>query len=187
MLHYIFNKHETICFASFVLCCFKFLCSRAYKKISCLFYQEARAYTDAQWQRYSFFRNTLTKTMDKNKGRPTSLPMRRVNRQVQNWAIRLKNSSFGVSNLSFCLCLLLIFSVCTTSFYLWDHRIWLTGEYTVWWVYHSNLGWSPKKRTIRKRTARKTLHYVWCTDHRDPLGTRTQDPYIKSVLLYQLS
>ena len=33
----------------------------------------------------------------------------------------------------------------------------------------------------------KTLHYVWCTDHRDPLGTRTQDPYIKSVLLYQLS
>ena len=47
--------------------------------------------------------------MDKNKGRPTSLPMRRVNRQVQNWAIRLKNSAFGVSNLSFCLCLLLIF------------------------------------------------------------------------------
>jgi len=57
----------------------------------------------------AFFCNTLTKTMDKNKGRPTSLPMRRVNRQVQNWAIRLKNSAFGVSNLSFCLCLLLIF------------------------------------------------------------------------------
>ena len=92
-----------------------------------------------------------------------------------------------VSNLSFCLCLLLIFSVCSTSFYLWDHRNWLTGEYAVWWVYHSNLGWSPKNARYENVSCVKTLHYVWCTDHRDPLGTRTQDPYIKSVLLYQLS
>ena len=64
-----------MCFASFVLCCFKFLCSRAYKKISCLFFKR-QEHTQILNGKDRVFCDTLTKTVDKNKGRPTSLPMK---------------------------------------------------------------------------------------------------------------
>ena len=34
-----------------------------------------------------------------------------------------------------------------------------------------------------KHNVRAVFYFVFC----DPAGTRTQDPYIKSVMLYQLS
>ena len=36
-------------------------------------------------------------------------------------------------------------------------------------------------------TKKKNLQIFWFEGFRDPAGIRTQDPYIKSVMLYQLS
>ena len=86
-----------------------------------------------------FFCNTLTKTMDKNKGRPTSLPVESTGKcKIRLFFWRTQLLVFQTSAFVCVYCW--YSSVCSTSFYLWDHRNWLTGECAVWWVYHSNLG-----------------------------------------------
>ena len=150
MLHYIFNKHKTICFASFVALSFSAL-------------EHIRKYPA------SFIKRQEHTQMLNGKDRVFSIlwPKQWIKTKedlhvesTDKCKIRLfawKTLLLVFQTWVYCQCLLLIFSVCSTSFYLWDHRNWLTGEYTVWWVYHSNLGWSPKKRTIRFRIVRKNL------------------------------
>lgn len=50
---------------------------------------------------------------------------RRVNRQVQIRLFVWRTLLLVFQTWVYCLCLLLFFSVCSTSFYLWDHRNWL--------------------------------------------------------------
>lgn len=64
----------------------------------------------------------------------------------------------------------------------------VTGCFVLISIHQNNLQYFflDKKRKYRVDTNKKSPHY--CEDFlRDPAGTRTQGPYIKSVLLYQLS